>query len=205
MIRQALGGFCVRSVFTGVAGQTDFVYVSGRDSGSGTRLNTFDENGFGAFTPPNQIKITSSGAMVDNDPPNGAYEGDFGYSSGGLLAATMGGNTTAQPDLANGGTGFSVIGYASPSDTATAIANGATELSYDGVTFSPAAVKEGMYTFWGNEYVYAANSAGAEALTVYNRLINPAGVANTLDGVTGIKLGDMHCTKANPVADPVHN
>ena len=77
--------------------------------------------------------------------------------------------------------------------------------SYDGISFSPAAVKEGTYTFWGNEYVYAANSAGAEALTVYNRLINPAGIQNTLDGVTGIKLTDMHCTKANPVADPVHN
>ena len=127
MIRQALGGFCVRSVFTGVPGQGDFVYVSGRDSGSGTRVNTFDESGFGAFTPPNQIEINgTTGAMIDNNPPNGAYaKGDYGFSSGGTLAGTMGASTTASADLANGGTGFSVVAYMSTSDAATALSKGA--------------------------------------------------------------------------------
>jgi hypothetical protein len=207
MIRQALGGFCRRSVFTGVAGQTDYVYVSGRDSGSGTRVNTFGENGFGIFNGPQQVKINSSGIMQDLDG-FGTYEGDFGYSSGGTLAGTMGGNTVGKEDKANGAPGntdgFSVVSYMSTSDAATAITAGATPLAYDGVPFTPANVKEGTYTFWNNEYLYQANSAGSEAQAVYARLIGPSGIEATLDGTTGIKLGDMHCTKSNPVADPVH-
>jgi len=211
MIRQALKGGCVRSVFTGVAGQTnDYVYVSGRDNLSGTRVNAFADCGFGITTKPNQIEMNSSGVMQTLDA-NGDYVGDYGYSSGGTLAGTLGANTTSANDPQNGLTvngGYSVIAYLSYGDSATAIQNGATELAYNGVYFSSQAVKEGNYNFWGNEYVMEANNAGAtaaEADKIYNALAATTGINAYCDGTKAIKLTDMNCTRGGPTADPAHN
>lgn len=108
-------------------------------------------------------------------------------------------------DLWNGVTGYSVIAYLSYGDAATAITAGATELSYNGVTFSPAAVKEGTYTFWGNEYIYRANGAGTEAQSVYGKLGASTGINAYCDGIKAIKLTDMHTVRSGPTGDPAHN
>ena len=139
-IRQAFGGLCPLSVFTGNPADTSYIYASGRDNLSGTRVNTFGDSGFGIFTIPVQIEMNSAGVMQQ---VGGLYGGDFGFSSGGTLAGTLGANTTAATDLLNGGTGYSVIGYLGYNDAAKAISLGATELTYNGVPFSTAAVKEG--------------------------------------------------------------
>jgi len=119
-IRAALDGFCKRAVFSGSLSDTnDYVYVSGRSSLSGTRVNAFGTSGYGIGTLPNQIEINSGGVMQDLDGA-GTYAGDFGYSSGGTLAKTLGANTTASSDLWNGATGFSVVSYLSVGDAATA-------------------------------------------------------------------------------------
>ena len=149
MIRQALtppyGAY--RATFDGVSTHLDSVYVTGRDNGSGTRVNTFGDTGFGIFSMPGQIEINSSGVMQQI---GGQYIGDFGFSSGGSEAATMGANTTATTDMVNGGTGFSVIAYLGYNDAKAAVGTyGATELTYDGVLFSLQAIQEGTYTFWG--------------------------------------------------------
>jgi hypothetical protein len=204
MIRQALGGFCKRAVFSGNAADVnDYVYVSGRDNQSGTRVNQFGISGFGIFTPPNQIEMDSSGNMLDLDPPNGTYAGDFGFSSGGTLAGTLGANTTTKSDLWNGGTGYSVVSFLSRSDANTAIANGAIEISADGVVQSAAAVKEGTYVYWGNEYIYQKNGASSEAQSVYNNMV--VSIPNDVNGTTAIKLSDMNCTRSGPTSDPAHN
>jgi hypothetical protein len=204
MIRQALGGFCKRAVFSGNAADiNDYVYVSGRDNLSGTRVNQFGECGFGIFTIPNQIEMDSSGNMLDLEPPNGTYAGDFGFSSGGTLAGTLGANTTAKPDLFNGGSGYSVIACLSRGDANTAIANGAIELTVNGVAQSAAAVKEGTFNYWGNEYIYQKNGASAEAQAAYSRLV--VSIPNDVNGTTAIKLTDMHCTRTGPTTDPAHN
>jgi hypothetical protein len=204
MIRQALGGFCKRAVFTGNAADTgDYVYVSGRDNQSGTRVNQFGICGFGIFTPPNQIEMDASGNMLDLDPPNGTYAGDFGFSSGGTLAGTLGANTTAKSDLWNGVTGYSVIAFLSRGDANTAIANGAIEISANGVAQTSAAVKEGSYAYWGNEYIYQKNGASSEAQSVYNNMATS--IPNDVNGTTAIKLTDMHCTRSGPTSDPAHN
>jgi hypothetical protein len=204
MIRQALGGFCKRAVFTGNAADTgDYVYVSGRDNQSGTRVNQFGICGFGIFTPPNQIEMDASGNMLDLDPPNGTYAGDFGFSSGGTLAGTLGANTTAKADLQNGVTGYSVIAFLSRGDANTAIANGAIEISANGVAQTSAAVKEGTYAYWGNEYIYQKNGASSEAQSVYNNMV--ISIPNDVNGLTAIKLTDMHCTRSGPTSDPAHN
>jgi hypothetical protein len=204
MIRQALVGACKRAVFTGNASDTnDYVYVSGRDNQSGTRVNQFGESGFGIFTLPNQIEMDSSGNMLDLDPPNGVYQGDFGFSSGGTLAGTLGANTTAKTDPISGGTGYSVIAFLSRGDANTAIANGAIELTANGVAQNSANVKEGTYTYWGNEYIYQKNGASSEAQAVYNNMV--ASIPNDVNGTTAIKLTDMHSTRTGPTSDPTHN
>jgi hypothetical protein len=204
-IRQALNGFCPRAVFDGnSADVNDYVYVSGRDNQSGTRVNTFGDSLYGIFSSPSQIEMNSSGVM---QLVGGNYAGDFGYSGGGSLAATMGANTTTAADQWNGKTGYSVIAYLSVGDAATAIANGATELTYNGVAFSPAAVKEGTYTFWGNEYIYKKNSdSNTDAGTVYSRLsLTSTGISHNCDGTKAISLSAMDCTRTGPTTDPVHN
>lgn len=204
MIRKALQGACKRAVFSGNASDTnDFVYVSGRDNQSGTRVNQYGESGFGIFSSPNQIEMDSSGNMLDLDPPNGVYAGDFGFSSGGTLAGTLGANTTAKPDLFNGANGYSVIAFLSRGDANTAIANGAIELTVNGVAQSSANVKEGTYNYWGNEYIYQKNGASSEAQSTYNRLV--VSIPNDVNGTTAIKLSDMHCVRNGPTTDSDHN
>jgi hypothetical protein len=141
--------------------------------------------------------------MLDLEPPNGTYAGDFGFSSGGTLAGTLGANTTAKPDLFNGGSGYSVIAYLSRGDANTAIANGAVELTYDGVAQNSANVKEGTFTFWGNEYIYQRNGVSSEAQSAYNRLA--VSIPNDVNGTTAIKFSDMHTTRTGPTTDPTHN
>jgi len=204
MIRKALQGACKRAVFSGNASDTnDFVYVSGRDNQSGTRVNQFGESGYGIFNFPNQIEMDSSGNMLDLDPPNGTYAGDFGFSSGGTLAGTLGANTTAKPDLYNGATGYSVIAMLSRGDANTAIANGAIELTVNGVAQSSANVKEGTFNYWGNEYIYQKIAASSEAQAAYNRLV--ISIPNDVNGTTAIKLSDMHCVRNGPTTDSDHN
>jgi hypothetical protein len=204
MIRKALQGACKRAVFSGnVSDTNDFVYVSGRDNQSGTRVNQFGESGFGIFSFPNQIEMDSSGNMLDLDPPNGTYAGDFGFSSGGTLAGTLGANTTAKPDLFNSGSGYSVIAFLSRGDANTAIANGAIELTANGVAQNSANVKEGTYMYWGNEYIYQRNGVSSEAQSVYNRMV--ISIPTDVNGLTAIKLSDMHCVRNGPTTDSDHN
>ena len=138
-IRAALGGFANLSLFTGGNTANDintYVYVSGRDNSSGTRANAFGTSGFGIKTTPVQIEVSAGGVMQQVPPLSGIYGGDFGYSSGGTLAGTMGSNTAGSTDNQNGPNavpGFSVIAYLGYSDAATAVADGATALTYDGV------------------------------------------------------------------------
>ena len=210
-IRQVLRGYCPLAVLTGnAADTTSYVYCSGRDNQSGTRVNQYGESGFGIFTIPSQIELDGSGNMVEvGGTGSGIYIGDYGFSSGGTLANTMGANTTSSSDPVNGGTGFSVISFMSVGDATTAIGKGAVELTADGVAFSSAAVKEGTYSYWGNEYIYERNAdigTNPEVDTAYARLINTTtGINNFCDGVKAIKLTDMHCTRSGPTGDPAHN
>ncbi len=205
-VRQALGGYCPRAVFSGNAADVnDYVYVSGRNNQSGTRVNAFGTSGFGIFTIPNQVEMNASGVMQDLNG-FGTYAGDYGYESGGTLASTMGANTTTAADLFNGKTGYSVISYMGVGDASSAIGTyGAVPLALNGVPFSSAAIKEGQYGFWGNEYILAANNANTEALAVFNLLSANTGINTFCDGTKAIKLTDMHCTRTGPTSDPSHN
>ncbi len=199
-VQQALGGFAPRALFDGNSAHTgDFVYVEGRNNQSGTRVNAFGDSGFGILNPPQQIEINSSGVMQDLTG-GGVYSGDFGASSGGSLAATMGANTTAQTDQVNGGTpGFSVIAYLGLSDAATAITDGGTALSFNGIPFSAAAVEQGQYSFWGNEYCdLQASPTTEESLAFHNLTAVSTGISHYGDGTTVIPLASMQSHPLRP-------
>ena len=208
-IRQAMGSFCKLAVFTGnSADVNNYVYVSGRNNGSGTRVNAFGTSGWGIFTSPKQIMMDTSGNMQDlSGDGSGVYAGDYGFESGGDLSKTLGADTSAKPDLVHSKTGFSVIAYAGVSDANTAIGLGAEALMLDGVQFTPANVIEGRYTYWGNEYIFAANSvtSGTEAKSIFDLLSASTGIPTYCDGVTAINLNNMHCTRQGPTSDPAHN
>lgn len=212
-IQAALGGTCPIEVFTGVndgSADTNFVYVAGRDTSSGTRVNALGDCGYGILTPVSQIEL-SSGAMVNQ---GGSYESNTGQSSGGTLAKSITYNTVSTPDLANGVTGFSVIAYLGYSDAATALAGtgggvAATELTYDGVPFSTANVENGTYGFWGNEYCYAANnvnsSSNPAAQLVFQNITSVShGADSIFDFLSAIPLDAMQCSRSGPLGQPSH-
>jgi hypothetical protein len=207
-VRQALKGYAVLSQFTGNPADTTFVYVTGRDNQSGTRVNQFGDCGFGIFSSPFMVQIAANGSMIDQGG-FGTYLGDYGYSSGGTVATQMG-YDLSQPtavDAANG-TGvekFSVIAYLGRSDANTAEANGATDLTCNGVAYSNAAIQQGLYNLWGNEYVYRRNTSTSQATAVYNKLVASTGVSGHADGTLTISLSSMHATRNGPTSDPIHN
>jgi hypothetical protein len=75
------------------------------------------------------------------------------------------------------------------------------------VPFSPAAIKEGQYTFWGNAYLFEANgtASGSETDKAYGLLAATSGINNFCDGIKAIKLTDMNCSRSGPTSDPSHN
>ena len=213
-IRQALTGGIKVAVLDGVSTDTNsYVYVAGRDGSSGTRVNAFGDSNFGITSLPSQIEITTGGAMVllATSHSQNIYAGNYGQSSGGTLAATMGISTTTAADMVHTGkTGYSAIAYLGVGDSTTAINDGATLLTYDGVPYSVANVEEGLYTFWGNEYVYETpNTYGGQSPNVggvYSDLTSlTTGISAQADNNIVISLSAMHTTRTGPTSDPAHN
>jgi len=211
-IQQALGGACPIEVFTGVndgSADTNYVYVAGRDTSSGTRANALGDSGFGILQPVNQV-ILSSGAI--QGPP---FTSNSGQSSGGTLAKSITYNTVSTADPVNGVTGFSIIAYLGFSDAATALAGtgggvAATELTYDGVAFSVGNIENGTYTFWGNEYCYAANGVNSSSnpaaqLTFTDLTSNIHGLDTAFAPFgAAIPLDQMQCSRSGPLGGPSH-
>ncbi len=125
------------------------VYLTGRDSGSGTRI-----------TVQKNIAFSGSPRLWGLAAGSGALTLTNGYSSGGSERAVIAGNTN-------------VIGYLGLADAA-AIAANASPISYEGVPFSISAVQNGMYPMWGYEHL--VNRAG-NALSANQRAVRDALIA----------------------------
>ena len=127
-------------------------------------------------------------------------------SCGGGSVATQMGYDLSQAssiDLVAGSGHFSVIAYLGYSDAATAIANGGKELAYNGVMESTANIQQGLYTFWGNEFIYKKNvGLSSQASSVFNKLAS--GIGNHADGTSFISSGSMNAVRNGPTSDPVH-
>lgn len=156
-------GYIPLAVFTGNSSdQATYVYSTGRDPESGTRITGMAEIGYGVFgaVQHNQPAITSGAVTALIPWPAGTYaEGNGGYTSGSNVKTAL---------EANGfGNGFGLISFTGPSDWSTA----AKELSYNGVSYSTDNVKQGKYTFWGYLHQMKHNSLAGTANTFYASLL----------------------------------
>ncbi|MEI7533112.1 MAG: hypothetical protein WCK57_02000 [Verrucomicrobiae bacterium] len=196
--------------FTGNPADTNrYVYISGRDNNSGTRVNTFADTGYGIKSSANQVNISGS----DLAPTLAATTS--GQSSGGTLVSTMGfrGSATAF-DSINGTVGVTngwyAIAYAGMYDADVALSNGCVQLTFNGVDENTTTLTEGNYSFWGYEFLYQSiNNLSSGGSTLYTLLTqsNAAAITAACDGTHTIALGAMKCSRLNnnPTADPVHN
>jgi len=153
------------------------VRVVGRNFDSGTRVTTFAETGFGVGSPPNQsVVLANASGVITNVAAYPAETllgqsfaaGQSGYSSGGLVAGAL--NASGSNGGLNTGNKGWLVGYAGVSD-ASSVTNGtAGVMTYNGVAYSPTAVENGQYTFWGYEHQFYNNNLSANTLTVLNAL-----------------------------------
>ncbi len=140
--RQAWGtGFIRQDYLTGNPADTnDFVYFTGRDPESGTRITAMAEIGFGVFGSVQQYQPTTNATQVTDAVlwPTGTYsEGNGGFTSGGTVKAVMEKNGFVND--------FGLISYLGSTDWSST----AKELAYNGNYYSSNNVVYGKYTFWG--------------------------------------------------------
>jgi hypothetical protein len=181
-------GFFPLSVYTGnQADQGVSIFASGRDSGSGTRVTTLAETGFGINREVAQFTGTVAGGIVTSLD----FVGNSGYTSGGLLVALLAADATSQ--------GGYVMGYVGLTDAASAITGGASELSYNGTAYSPTAVYEGKYTFWGYEHLFALSANPGNNVGALRTALGASLASNP--GAAGLNPANMHVARETDGAD----
>jgi hypothetical protein len=191
------------ALFTGNNAESKYVYLTGRDNNSGTRVNTFGDTGYGISKLPNQIEL-SSGAMVNFGGATPYYTVQ-GQSSGGTLAKSLT-DTTSSTDPIKGGTGFMVITYLGLSDnnTATNTPYNAVDISFNGVPYSNPNIENGTYALWGYEFTEVNpndDGSGDASDTVAQAVI--AGLPSNTSGYE-IPTGSMHAKRSGPTGHPYH-
>ncbi|MGA2540546.1 MAG: hypothetical protein ABSG78_03165 [Verrucomicrobiota bacterium] len=210
------------ALFTGLnSDEGTNVYALGRNADSGTRLNAFAETGVGVlnlvhqYYPLHNATIISKSAfgsvtgqeLVPQDTVNGIVypKGDSGYNSGGDLAFAIQATGSA---TATGVNGFYVT-YLGLPDAFTAEGGGGVDMTYNGIPYSPTAVEEGQYTFWGYEHVMYRQNYGGLQQTVTDlisaKILNQdAAVIPSGSVAPGILLGSMHVqrfTDGGPISN----
>jgi hypothetical protein len=191
------------ALFTGLnSDEGTNVYALGRNADSGTRMTAFAETGVGPFSTVQQYYPLDNGTIIKSgtgttitgqelvpvDTVNGiTYPvGNSGYNGGGDLAAALKATGSATATNVNG----FYVAYLGLSDAYTAESGGATDLAYNGVTYSTNAVQEGHYTFWGYEHL--------DYTTGYS---NPGkAVANLIANKLYYQDADIIPSTGNPVA-----
>lgn len=210
------------AMFTGLnSDEGTNIYALGRDADSGTRLTAFAETGVGVlnnvqqYYPLNGSTIIKKGGtlvvtgqeIVPASTVNGILYpvGDSGYSSGGDLAAAM---TATGSATATGVKGFYVT-YLGLPDAFTAENGNAVDINYNGTAYSPTAVEEGQYTFWGYEHLdyrsgYSGNGKTVADLLAAKILNVDAAVIPSGSVAPGILLGSMRVqrfTDGGPISN----
>ena len=194
------------SILTGNSADENYpAIVLGRDSGSGTRLNTFLEAGFALTDAPMQYTVSPTGGPITNTITLNAL-GTAGYAGGGALVTAI--NTPL--DSTKNSAPFAYLGIADAANRAGVSFNSTTGeftdstsgsadcnvLRYNGVRFSYAAVREGAYTLWNAEYLLVLPSGlstdqNAIATGVANQIIS------TTASLSGLKLSSMQAYHQN--------
>ena len=209
------------ALWTGLnADHNRFVFATGRDPESGTRVITFAESGVGifnsgiiqynpTFSGTSIASIAFSGAngfaAIPAIPPAPAYsQAESGYPSGSNLARALRYSwpaTGMTPASRNGGTFVSYLGgsdwgtaNAAHNPPTTVGAGPARELSWNGVPYSFSNVAEGKYSFWGYEYImYKSDLTGDAQLMATTLTTNLSTLPATANPATAVvlNLSDM--------------
>ncbi len=151
---------------------TNPVYLTGRDSGSGTRITTQKDIGYTGASPRLWGLDTAGNLVLTN-----------GYSSGGTERNVVANNPN-------------VIAYLGVADAA-AIASSASIISYEGVAFSVHAVQSGSYPMWGYEHLVSRKGLSANQAAIRNALVAAISnqgyqTTNTLYTVSFVDQANMH-------------
>jgi hypothetical protein len=126
------------------------IYGTGRNASSGTRITTFAEINTSQSAVSQYQPTVTSGAVTALGSTTAS-----GFGSGSNVANVL--NATF-------GTGDdSIIGYLGASDWPTTPAGNAVELSFNGVTYSVANLRNGSYTFWGYLQQFNNGFSGPDA------------------------------------------
>lgn len=196
-----LSGFFPLSALSGNAADgLNFAYVCGRDYGSGTRLDTFMESGFGRDNPPVQYTYsTPAGGVIATLSEN--TDPLLGYSSGSSLRIAVSNATDASIDGAifsymgiNDATGVTGMTF----DNENGIFGGAAAsqvLTYNGVAYSHEAVRNGSYPFWNYQVLMHRTGLTGDKLATVESLKTQ--IINADAAVGGIKLDTMKVTRAS--------
>jgi len=214
-----LGGAQIAAFYTGKAGDTNqFVYVVGRNKGSGTRVNALADAAYGITTPVDQFSIGGLpyGTAAAN-PSTLAEVTDNGYESGGDVskALSLDGSTTTADPINTGNTGYIAIGYLGTSDAnannLTFPPAGNTWLTLNGVLESDGAIEQGQYSMWGHEHLYGKSGVTSGAAYNFGVLLAhqiPASLGGSSPSAhsSGINVSYMQCDKGvgSDTAVPSH-
>ena len=175
--------------FTGNPADTFSVKLIGRNNESGSRATAHADSFFGVFATS---KVYTNSPLPTSVPFAlvGNNAGTHGYSSGGDIAKVLAANDTSANK--------NVVGYVGLKDARTADATGTRWLTYSGVPYSQAAVRNGTYTFWGYEHIFNLVGLDADKVTFRDELalaIDGA-IVDAIATHTAIKISTMLVTRA---------
>ena len=168
--------------------ETKYILALGRNPDSGTRLTCFAEAGLGAIATVNQyapntlVSSTGAASLITggtnviarfNSWPvetiNGVSTktlGNSGYNSGPDLGYALGSNDASvrvNQSTGSAQTNYGMIGYVSTGDAGNATAgNNGVICTYNGVAYSVANVREGLYPLWTYEHMYYRSTADTD-------------------------------------------
>lgn len=151
------GNFPLWQFSTNLPVDASLVYSINRDTGSGTRVVTFAESGYGVFTPSTGSKLVNTANCA-----LGFTTDTVGFSSGGNVVGQL-----------NASTCLPAIGYLGINDALTVTGQPASWLKWNGVPYSKTAIQNGQYTFWGYEHIMNRTPLGASEATWRGTPTNP--------------------------------
>ncbi|HVS52034.1 MAG TPA: hypothetical protein VHD62_06730, partial [Opitutaceae bacterium] len=198
------------SMFTGNSADSSiYVYPMGRDEDSGTRLSEMSESEFGVFNSPIQYQPTVAGGAITAIAAWPAASilgfnypaGHSGYSGGGALATAL--NTPVAATARDSfGAKFALIAYFGVND-ANGVNGGNNNLTFNGVAYSDAAVREGRYTCWSYEHLMYRPTLTGTTKTIADQIANQIKTADAVQ--SGVLLSTMNVSRAVEGGVIIHN
>lgn len=184
-------GFVRQDYLTGDSADTNsYVYFTGRDPESGTRITAMAEVGYGVFGAVQQYQPTTNATQVTDAVlwPAGTYaEGNGGFSSGGTVRQVLERNAFVND--------FGMISYLGSSDWSSI----AKELTYNGNSYSSNNVVYGKYTFWGylHQYGHSGVVGTLAPASVTKTFFTNLQTAVAADTTWLVKVVDMKVSRAS--------